>query len=136
MNKKVLILLLLGTLFTIPNMYSQSFVYKPKNPAFGGDSFNYQWLQSSADTQNSFTDEDEDEENSELEDFADDLNRQLLSRINRLLLDGQFDLNGDLQPGVYTYGSLSVEIFESTEGLVVNILDTSNGEQTQVIIPN
>ena len=53
-----------------------------------------------------------------------------------MLLDGQFDLNGDLQPGVYTYGSLSVEIFESTEGLVVNILDTSNGEQTQVIIPN
>ncbi|MFD0964122.1 curli assembly protein CsgF [Pseudofulvibacter geojedonensis] len=136
MNKKVLILLLFNALFVLPNLYSQNFVYKPKNPAFGGESFNYQWLQSSADAQNSFSDEDDDEENSELEDFADDLNRQLLSRINRLLLDGQFDLNGDLQPGVYTYGSLSVEIFESTEGLVVNILDTSNGEQTQVIIPN
>jgi curli production assembly/transport component CsgF len=32
-------------------------VYKPKNPAFGGDTFNYQWLASSRGiTQNKFTD--------------------------------------------------------------------------------
>lgn len=136
MNKKVLILLALCTLIAIPNLYSQSFVYKPKNPAFGGESFNYQWLLSSADSQNSFSDDDDDEEQSDLDSFSEDLNRQLLGRINRLILDGQFSLDGDLQPGVYTYGSLSVEIFESTDGLVVNILDTNNGEQTQVIIPN
>ena len=31
---------------------SQQLVYKPVNPAFGGDTFNYQWLLSSAEAQN------------------------------------------------------------------------------------
>jgi len=31
---------------------------------------------------------------------------------------------------------LSLDIYESSEGLVINILDTNTGEQTQVIIPN
>lgn len=35
---------------------SQGFVYKPKNPAFGGDTFNYQWLLSSAESQNKLKD--------------------------------------------------------------------------------
>jgi curli production assembly/transport component CsgF len=29
-------------------------LYKPRNPAFGGDTFNYQWLMSSAENQNKF----------------------------------------------------------------------------------
>ncbi len=33
---------------------SQQLVYKPVNPAFGGDTFNYQWLLSSANAQNQF----------------------------------------------------------------------------------
>lgn len=126
----------LFTLFSMCYVHSQAFVYKPKNPAFGGESFNYQWLLSSAESQNSFTAADDSEELTELEEFTQNLNRQLLNRINRLILDGQFNIDGDLQPGVYNFGSLSVEVFESTEGLVVNILDTDTGEQTQVIIPN
>jgi curli production assembly/transport component CsgF len=31
-------------------------LYKPKNPAFGGDTFNYQWMISSAESQNKFKD--------------------------------------------------------------------------------
>lgn len=136
MNKKVLIFSTLFTLFSTCFTFSQAFVYKPKNPAFGGESFNYQWLLSSAESQNSFTAPDDSEELTELEEFTENLNRQLLNRINRLILDGQFNIDGNLQPGVYNFGSLSVEVFESTEGLVVNILDTDTGEQTQVIIPN
>ena len=39
-------------------MNAQDLVYKPKNPAFGGDTFNYQWLLSSAESQNKLKDEE------------------------------------------------------------------------------
>lgn len=136
MDKRVMIFLLITALYAFPSVYSQTFVYRAKNPAFGGESFNYQWMLSSAESQNSFTDDSEEPEDSDLTNFADDINRQLLGRLNRILLDGQFDINGELTPGVYNFGDLSVEVFESTEGLVVNILDITTGEQTQVIVPN
>ena len=37
-------------------MFSTRFVYKARNPNFGGDSFNYQWLLNSADSQNLYKD--------------------------------------------------------------------------------
>jgi len=37
----------------VPN-YAQQMVYKPMNPAFGGDGYNYQWLLSSANAQNPY----------------------------------------------------------------------------------
>ena len=67
-----------------------------------------------------------------------------MSYLSRELFDNQFGSNtsgsGDgtgsgTQNGVYTFGSLSVELYESNLGLVVNILDILTGEETQVIIP-
>ena len=119
-------------------MFSQQLVYKPKNPNFGGDTFNYNWLLSSAEAQNTFKDPDEDsrEEESDLKKFTENLNSQLLNQVSRSLFTQQFGADGNLEPGTYTFGSLSVEIFPSSEGLVITILDTDTGEQTQVIIPN
>lgn len=137
--KRKVIVLIIGLVFAcFYQAQCQQFVYKPLNPAFGGETFNYQWMLSAANAQNSFTDEnaDEDEELTDLEEFTAGLNRQILNRINRLILDSQFDIDGNLEPGLYSFGSLSVEVFDSVDGLVVNILDTDTGEQTQVIIPN
>lgn len=129
---KILILFFLfGFLY---NLHAQEFVYKPINPAFGGETFNYQWLMSSADAQNLYK-EEEDGQLTELEQFTQDLNRQLLNRINRALLDAQIDTTDGLQPGVYNFGSLNVQVYQSTDGLVVDILDIGSGEQTQIIIP-
>ncbi|MGB1269313.1 MAG: curli production assembly/transport component CsgF [Flavobacteriaceae bacterium] len=129
---KILILFFLfGFLY---NLHAQEFVYKPINPAFGGETFNYQWLMSSADAQNLYK-EEEDGQLTELEQFTQDLNRQLLNRINRALLDAQIDTTDGLQPGVYNFGSLNVQVYQSTDGLVVDILDIGTGEQTQIIIP-
>jgi len=47
-----------------------------------------------------------------------------------------FAANGQLEPGTFSFGSLIVEVFETSEGLVIDILDTSNGDQTQLIVPN
>lgn len=138
----------LFTCFFISFSLAQNLVYKPKNPAFGGDTFNYQWMLSSAESQNLLKDPDREkgyEQQSELERFRDNLNSQLLSYLSRELFDNQFGTGtsgtgtsgtgSGTQNGVYTFGSLSVELYESNLGLVVNILDILTGEETQVIIP-
>ena len=117
--------------------YGQDLVYRPVNPAFGGDTFNYQWLLSSAEAQNTFTDPNDSsrDQRSDLERFTESLNSQLLNQISRTLFNDQFGEDG-LTEGTFNFGSLFIEIFPSGEGLVINILDTSTGDQSQVIIPN
>lgn len=134
MKKLVLILVLAFS----AQMFSQQLVYKPRNPNFGGDTFNYQWLLSSAESQNTFEDPNaEDREQlSDLERFTENLNSQLLNLVSRSLFTDQFGSDGQLTPGTYTFGSLSIEIFPSNDGLVISILDIDTGEQTQVIIPD
>lgn len=133
MKKLLLLILFVG--FS-GQMFSQQLVYKPRNPNFGGDTFNYQWLLSSAESQNTFEDPNAEErqDQSDLERFTDNLNSQLLNLVSRSLFSDQFG-DGGLTPGTYTFGSLSIEIFPSSDGLVITILDTETGEQTQVIIP-
>ncbi len=82
--KKLLLILLLGC---SAQMFSQQLVYKPRNPNFGGDTFNYQWLLSSAEAQNTFEDPnaEEREEESDLERFTENLNSQLLNLVSRSL---------------------------------------------------
>lgn len=129
-------LLILSIFFTSYFCVGQQLSYKPINPAFGGETFNYQWLLSSANAQNSFTDPDanQDDDESSLEAFAENLNRQILSQLSRSLFQTQ--LGDELQEGNFSFGSLALEIYDSAEGLVVNILDTDTGEQTQIIVPN
>lgn len=131
-----LILSLSLFLLLSPFVRSQALVYKPVNPAFGGDTFNYQWLLNSAESQNKLKDKTETTpQKTDLEQFKASLNAQLLSQISSSLYKQQFGTNG-LSVGSYTFGSYSVDIYPSSEGLSVNILDTTTGEQTQVIIPN
>lgn len=130
--KYILILLILIS----PFINAQALVYKPVNPAFGGDTFNYQWLLSSAEAQNKQKDKTAiAEKQTDLEKFKANLNSQLLSQISSSLYRQQFGTDG-IKEGSYTFGSYSVDVFPSSEGLTLNILDTNTGEQTQVIIPN
>lgn len=117
---------------------AQQLVYKPVNPAFGGDTFNYQWLMSSASAQNQF-----DEGNSRtsslkdlnsLSSFTDSLNRQILSELSRKLFGDQFG-DGALQPGTYIFGSIYLEVIQTGQGLLISILNTDTGEQSQIVIP-
>lgn len=130
--KKIILILLLFMSYPI---MAQQLVYSPVNPNFGGDSFNYQWLMSSANAQNSFEDPDAtSKELSEMEQFTQSLNSQLLGQVSRELFTKEFG-EGGLEEGKYTFGSLAIDIYPSNEGLVINILDTNTGEQTQIVIP-
>lgn len=132
MRTLAIILFLFGCLFT---SRAQDLVYKPINPAFGGDTFNYQWLLNSAEAQNKFKDVSSNSTNqTTLQLFKDNLNNQLLNQVSNSVFLQQFGNNG-IAPGSYVFGSLSVNIYHSNKGLVVDILDTDTGEQTQVIIP-
>lgn len=124
--------------FGFAGLPAQQFVYKPINPAFGGDTFNYQWLLSSATAQNQFK-----EGNNRLNQFKDinsldsftaNLNRQILSELSRKLFGDQFG-DGDLKPGTYVFGSIYLEVIQTGQGLLISILNTSNGEQSQIVIP-
>ena len=116
---------------------AQEMVYTPINPAFGGNTFNYQWMLSSANAQNTFEEKSDFSFNdkTELDNFKESLNRQLLNKITSDLFREQFG-DGDIQPGTYMFGSLVLDISPTTDGLLINILDTQTGDQTQIIIPN
>ncbi|MFK5958647.1 MAG: curli assembly protein CsgF [Lutibacter sp.] len=125
-------------LLSIPSLlFSQDIIYRPINPFFGGDTFNYQQLLASANAQNSFQEDSgfSFDQATDLENFTESLNRQLLNSLSQDLFQQQFG-NQSLSEGTFVFGSLVVEISPSSGGLLVNILDTSTGEQTQITIPN
>ena len=123
-------------LFTTSICAAQQLTYKPMNPFFGGEVFNYQMMLSSANAQNSFKDPAtaKPKSTSSLDQFSERLNSQLLSQISRQLFNDSF--GSELKEGTFTLGSLSVEIYDSQQGMVINILNTDNGEQTQIIVPS
>ncbi|MFD0993194.1 curli assembly protein CsgF [Tenacibaculum geojense] len=117
-------------------VYSQDIVYKPISPFFGGDSFNYQQIMASVNAQNDFTEESQSgfNEQSELDNFTDSLNRRLLNSLSQSLFQEQLG-DAELTVGTYYFGSLLVEITPGIDGLNVSILNTQTGEQTQITIP-
>lgn len=132
-------LIILTFLFGSCIVQAQQLVYKPINPAFGGDTFNYQWLLSSANAQNQFDDASTDYSNllsdyNSLDNYTASLNRQMLSQLTNKLFSEKFG-DGGVTPGKYMMGSLFLDISQSSQGMVINIIDTQTGEQSQIIIP-
>lgn len=129
--------LFLLVLFNTTSMNAQDFVYEPVNPAFGGETFNYQWLLNSAQAQNLLENPDAIdlfEDDSTLDDFTESLNRQLLSQLSRDLITSEFGTNG-LTDGNFIIGSLEITVETTLDGVGITIFDNAIGEQTQIIIP-
>ncbi len=130
--------LILIAAFCCSYVSAQQLVYKPINPAFGGDTFNYQWLLSSATSQNQFDNSDNRlnslRDLNSLNSFTENLNRQMLSQLSQKLFGNQFG-EGDLQPGTYIFGSMYLEVIETGQGLLISILNTDTGEQSEILIP-
>ena len=78
--KKIVIIALM-IICNVTTFQAQQFVYKPTNPAFGGDTFNYNWLLSSAAAQNQFKDTGATSSStSTLDSFTDSINKSLRQR--------------------------------------------------------
>ena len=96
MKTFILFITILGV-FNTSN--AQDLVYKPVNPAFGGDTFNYSWLLNSAEVQNKFKEPDTSSSLSALQRFKDNLNSQLLNQVSSSVFQKQFGDNG-IVPGL------------------------------------
>ena len=115
--------------------FSQQLVYKPVNPSFGGDTFNYQWLLSSAQAQNKL------EEVSRggigtnpLDDFENNLNRQILNQLSREVINDIFG-EGSLQDGKFEFGTLQINIASESDGVNIDILNSQDGSRTNILVP-
>ncbi|MDX5435756.1 MAG: curli assembly protein CsgF [Pontibacter sp.] len=131
-------LLLFLSMVGMSSVQAQDLVYEPKNPAFGGNPYNYSWLQSSAQAQDKLKDPDAQDrslfQRDPLQDFKESLNRQILNQLSRQLVVSQFGEDG-LRPGSYTVGNYQIDITEGGSGINIVIVDTGTGDQTTVTIP-
>jgi curli production assembly/transport component CsgF len=116
----------------------QQFVYRPINPAFGGNPMNYQWLLSSAQAQNDFKEPSVARDyffRDPMDDFQANLSRQLLSQLSRQLMINRFG-EDKLTEGSYVIGNYEIEVTSGLQGLVVEILDIITGGKTTITIPH
>lgn len=124
--------------FVAGKTYAQDFIYTPKNPAFGGNPYNFSWLMSSAQAQNDITKDTEDAysrySSDPLENFTESLNRQILSQLSRQIVTQQFGEDA-LQAGNYTLGNYQIEIGDQANGINITITDAATGSQTTVEVP-
>ena len=119
---------------------AQAFIYRPNNPNFGGNTFNYSWMLSSAQAQDRNKDPStlnasrafSTNTNSTLTNFAQSIQSQLLNRITSSLIGNQFG-EGTLKPGTYTFGDFQVQITNGTDGVILRIVDGKGGETTVTV---
>lgn len=119
---------------------AQAFVYHPYNPAFGGNTFNYQWMLSSAQAQDKTKDPAQRSSSSltnrtstsSLDDFSASLQRQILNRLSQKVIGNQFS-EDTLKEGTYQFGDFQVTITNATDGVLIRIVDGKGGETTVTI---
>ena len=137
--KDILKLLIIFVVFVVGKTYSQDFIYTPKNPAFGGNPYNYSWLLSSAQAQNDIKDPATTAPTSgyntdPLKNFAESLNQQILSQLSRQIVAKQFGEN-TLTAGTYVLGDYQINVGDQSNGLSITILDNKTGSTTTVSVP-
>ena len=118
---------------------AQDLVFSFTNPSFlSGNSFNASWMLAEAQAQNSFTasrsDYFDSYEDDPLKEFANSVNRQVLNQLSRQLYSSMFEENG-LKEGTYEIGDYSISIIEEANGIVIEITEILNGNETRVVVP-
>ena len=136
--KILLTLLTMVFFFVAGKTYAQDFTYQPKNPAFGGNPYNYSWLMSSAQAQNDIEETKADPYSrfatDPLKDFSESLNRQILSQLSRQIVSKQFGEDA-LSAGTYVLGDYQIEVGDQADGMNITIVDNRTGSQTTVSVP-
>lgn len=126
-------------LFFIPQQgHAQDFVYQPKNPAFGGSPLNYQWLMSSASTQNKFRATPAyGLEDDPMANFQQDLQRQVLSELTQSIVRQKLGEDFDFtKENTLEFGDFTVDVIPSGDGVSLRIFDVVSGDETSITIPN
>lgn len=115
---------------------AQELVYRPSNPAFGGNPLNQQWLLGTAQAQMPKEERDLFARDP-LADFEQGLQRQILSAISREIVSNRFGSEIDLtRAGRYDLGEFVIEITPGLNGVDIQVVNAFTGDQTTVTIPS
>lgn len=136
--KKFLIGLFCSFLGSLPlaggTLTASELIWAPVNPSFvGGNPLNGPYLLNSAQAQNDM--KEPQSSKTQLEQFNQTLNQQILYRLSSKIVESAFGETG-LTPGHYTLGNFVVDVTQGANGLTVSIVDTSTGGSTTVQVPN
>jgi curli production assembly/transport component CsgF len=138
---KSLNILLIASI-VIPGVSTASeLIYQPTNPSFGGPPLNGSFLLNSAQAQDTFKDPDaldplESFNRDPLENFAENLNRQVLNQIARRIVDDIFEGDSLGEGGSFITDDFMINIITTNpDVLIVEITDNNTGNQTTIEIP-
>ena len=115
-------------------------VYQPANPNFGGNAANGQNLLNEANAQNKYTDpslSNFTSSQSTLEQFNNELQQAILSRVASSITSSIVGTDGSLKPGTINTGNFSISITQISSGqLQVTTTDKTTGASTTFIVSN
>lgn len=115
-------------------------IYKPVNPAFGGNPFNAAYLLGTAEAQNKFRDNGGSGAaragagSTTAEIFARNLENRLLSSVAEQVTDAIFGDN-PRDSGEVVVGNQRVVFMRGLENIFIQIQDTSTGAMTDIEVP-
>lgn len=125
------------------NSNAQDFVYRAKNPAFGGNYVNYSWLLNSANAQNTYKEKStaSDYRGYEYDPFANfeqDIQRRFFSQLSSQIINSYFGegtQQEQLEEGSYQFGNYKIDISPGDQGINITIQDFSEGSESVITIP-
>lgn len=130
------VLLLMALCWVMPAA-AQPFVYQPKNPAFGGSYLNYSWLMQSAEAQkDSETGAASRALRNPMDDFEQNMQRQILSQLSRELVYNRFRDLDLSREGRFDLGDYVVEVIPGLDGLSIRVFDVLSGDESIITIPS
>lgn len=132
--KKLLVFsILLGSSFVVN---SAELVHKFVNPNFGGSAFNGGPLLSNATAQNTYKEPTDSNSSNSVDSFRDRLDRSILSRLSRILVDNTFNEEGEFIEGTIETGLNSINVEEvDSGGSIVTITNNETGQTTVIEVP-
>jgi curli production assembly/transport component CsgF len=114
--------------------FAQDLVHQPISPTFGGNPFNSQHILGTANAQNDTRDPRSQQENTQADIFARQLQSRLLSALSSQVVDAIFGENPQEQ-GTISFGGQTIEFFRSLDSVTLIIRDDDTGEETRIVVP-
>lgn len=110
--------------------------YQPVNPNFGGSPFNAAPLLNAANAQNNFDAPPRSARDSS-RDFAERLDRAILSALSRSLTSSILDENGNFIAGTFETGINTIVVTGGGPGQETQVVVTNNetGQTSTIVIP-
>ena len=129
--------LMVALFLNVSAVSAQEMVWRPLNPAFGGNPGNYGWLLNSANTQNLHEEtRDSGFQRDPLADFQNSLQRQVLSQLTRDIVRREFGEGEALEEQRFEFGEFNIEVTPGSNGVQIRIFNILTGDETSVTIPN